>query len=243
MANIPRTLPLVADHSRITTSLPFQAIGSPVPKTTVLGPGYRYGRGSRRLSLIPLDPSFPFNEEEVRELGERYYNAEMDKSKLALLIALFTAVTIDAALIVQKDAHPMSTTQKHNGLPNESSALSATMIRPLSGKEIDDFTAEAFRYYQPVLCDIATDTRGPRELENGLEEEQFLNHPTKVMLIYTGLNRRRISSVFMMLLVAGMVLGIVVGVSSKRPEIGIALSAAICSLSSCLLFLTRWHQE
>lgn len=121
--------------------------------------------------------------------------------------------------------------------------MPATIIRPLFGYEIDDLAADAFHYYQAKLCDASKVVGDHAGLASSARAGAHVNHPKLVIVIRMSLNRGRISATFIVLLVVGIVLGIVVALCSRRADIGIALSGAVFTLSSCLQVLTIWHQE
>ena len=230
--------------------IPIKVLVSP-PNVGVTRPAFSFRRGSRRLIFIPLDPSCSFTETNLWKLGRQYYEAVMGHSKLAPLTAFFTTVTIDTAVIDQVCKLTIDASQRLTDLMYVcrrqqniacSDSICTTMMRPFLG-EIDDFTTEAFRCYQSILSSTAKPVRNDPELANGTQHEPYGNCPKQLIVIRTSLNRGMISGIFIVLLVIGVVLGIIVGLCSTRADIGIALSAAVFTLSSCLQILTVGHEE
>lgn len=72
---------------------------------------------------------------------------------------------------------------------------------------------------------------------------QSTNYPTHIMAIRVRRSKRMIARAFIIFLSIGLLLGIVVGLCSRRADVGIELSAALFTLTACLQGLVVLSQD
>lgn len=99
----------------------------------------------------------------------------------------------------------------------------------------DDFVGEAVRR-NPFI-------RGAWDHDPSATGAGGTQRPRRFMLIRPRPNGRRIRMVFLVSLALGTVASLVVGLYTRRVDLGVALSAAIYTLISCLHDLTAWYLE